>query len=384
MQAALRDLTPTRNTNPRPFLICQRVLHRCHQIVFGDPPEPSRSPYRSLPHSPQSSTAALLATKSAAQSLRLGFQAKDEGDRVYSPPTKVKPHIHAAMAGMGVVLAGVPGMPPLTDLVGGWAVTQGRKTLDEHKESRDRVELDISGGADGRIRGSKELHRKPSEESALSEEEEESRPSTQQPRPNRTSSTTRFSPPSMSSPQFDISYSPAMSSSSRQKGEDPFSQETPPEFPVRSSTPPTDHSPFYSVPEFSGHHHSALHRLRSADRPPTPEMILATYSPDAQRQLLRGHYCRSEIRFLLLLEDISNRLLVVPKPARVSALRAELTGLNHNLPAEVSHSMIKADPRSAFRCGALQITRTSQEAKPLPEPLSGRAPRLVAQNATPA
>ena len=42
------------------------------------------------------------------------------------------------------------------------------------------------------------------------------------------------------------------------------------------------------------------------------------------------------MRFLLLLEDISNRLLVVPKPARVSALRAELTSLNHNLPAEVS------------------------------------------------
>jgi phosphatidylinositol 4-kinase len=55
--------------------------------------------------------------------------------------------------------------------------------------------------------------------------------------------------------------------------------------------------------------------------------------------LLRSHYCRSEIRFLLLLEDISNRLLVIPKPARVSALRAELTGINHNLPAEVSCSL---------------------------------------------
>ena len=35
------------------------------------------------------------------------------------------------------------------------------------------------------------------------------------------------------------------------------------------------------------------------------------------------------------MENISNRLLVVPKPARVSALRAELTALNHMLPAEV-------------------------------------------------
>lgn len=42
-----------------------------------------------------------------------------------------------------------------------------------------------------------------------------------------------------------------------------------------------------------------------------------------------------QIQFLLALENISNRLLVVPRPARVSALRAELTAMNHKLPAEV-------------------------------------------------
>ena len=43
-----------------------------------------------------------------------------------------------------------------------------------------------------------------------------------------------------------------------------------------------------------------------------------------------------QVQFILALENICNKLLVVPKPARVSALRAELTGLNHMLPAEVS------------------------------------------------
>lgn len=43
-----------------------------------------------------------------------------------------------------------------------------------------------------------------------------------------------------------------------------------------------------------------------------------------------------QVQFLLTLENISNRLLVVPRPARVSALRAELTALNHKLPAEVN------------------------------------------------
>lgn len=42
-----------------------------------------------------------------------------------------------------------------------------------------------------------------------------------------------------------------------------------------------------------------------------------------------------QVRFILELENISNKLLVVPRPARVSALRAELTNLNHRLPAEV-------------------------------------------------
>lgn len=39
---------------------------------------------------------------------------------------------------------------------------------------------------------------------------------------------------------------------------------------------------------------------------------------------------------MLSLENICNRLVIVPKPARVSALRAELTALNHKLPAEVN------------------------------------------------
>ena len=43
-----------------------------------------------------------------------------------------------------------------------------------------------------------------------------------------------------------------------------------------------------------------------------------------------------QVQFILALENICNKLLVVPKPARVSALRAELTGLNHMLPAEAS------------------------------------------------
>ncbi len=48
----------------------------------------------------------------------------------------------------------------------------------------------------------------------------------------------------------------------------------------------------------------------------------------------------AQVQFILNLESISNRLLIVPRPARVSALRAELTAMNHKLPAEVSWTFV--------------------------------------------
>lgn len=50
---------------------------------------------------------------------------------------------------------------------------------------------------------------------------------------------------------------------------------------------------------------------------------------------LRSHYFRSETAFLSALEGISNRLVALPKPARLSALRAELALVARDLPAEV-------------------------------------------------
>ena len=66
-----------------------------------------------------------------------------------------------------------------------------------------------------------------------------------------------------------------------------------------------------------------------------PDAVLARYDSEARRRLLRSNYCRKQTNFLQTLQDISARLLVLPKPARLSALRAELTELNHTLPAEV-------------------------------------------------
>ncbi|KAJ4324871.1 Phosphatidylinositol 4-kinase pik1alpha (PI4-kinase)(PtdIns-4-kinase) [Fusarium piperis] len=63
-------------------------------------------------------------------------------------------------------------------------------------------------------------------------------------------------------------------------------------------------------------------------------------SPIQKTRLLRQNYFRSQTQFLTALEGISNRLVLVPKPARMSALRAELALISQDLPAEVDIPVI--------------------------------------------
>jgi hypothetical protein len=65
-----------------------------------------------------------------------------------------------------------------------------------------------------------------------------------------------------------------------------------------------------------------------------------TLSPAEKTRLLRQNYFRSQTQFLTALEGISNRLVIVPKPARLSALRAELALVSQDLPAEVDLPVI--------------------------------------------
>lgn len=120
---------------------------------------------------------------------------------------------------------------------------------------------------------------------------------------------------------------PGLGITLRQLAQDPLGQheEPAPSSPIFGSS-----TPYMSTP--------SIHIHSSPPAPSLPDKLL--------RSLLRSHYCRSEVDFILALESIANRLLVVPKPARVSALRAELTSLNHKLPAEVSLTHIVFKPGS--------------------------------------
>jgi phosphatidylinositol 4-kinase len=56
--------------------------------------------------------------------------------------------------------------------------------------------------------------------------------------------------------------------------------------------------------------------------------------------MLRQNYFRNQTQLLTALEGISSRLVVVPKPARLSALRAELGLIAQDFPAEVDIPLI--------------------------------------------
>ncbi|KAK8253327.1 phosphatidylinositol 4-kinase-like protein PIK1 [Phyllosticta capitalensis] len=83
--------------------------------------------------------------------------------------------------------------------------------------------------------------------------------------------------------------------------------------------------------------------LQSPSRRPSHDSRNASpsgLSRAKRMHILRSNYFRSETQFLSALEDISNRLVVVPKPARLSALRAELALIAQDLPAEVDIPLI--------------------------------------------
>ncbi|KAI9864043.1 MAG: Phosphatidylinositol 4-kinase pik1alpha (PI4-kinase)(PtdIns-4-kinase) [Trichoglossum hirsutum] len=83
-------------------------------------------------------------------------------------------------------------------------------------------------------------------------------------------------------------------------------------------------------------HHHTVRRHSQNSRPLTPSSLLESQKV----RLLRSNYFRSEMQFLTALMDISNRLVLVPKPARLSALRAELALITQDLPAEVDVPVI--------------------------------------------
>ncbi|KAG8990008.1 Phosphatidylinositol 4-kinase pik1alpha (PI4-kinase)(PtdIns-4-kinase) [Tulasnella sp. 427] len=302
-QASLHDLSPAQRTSPS-FAICHRVLNRCQDIIFGDPPPTTiTTPYKSP---------AIIGRPSSR------FWKK-----------RVKSHLGPAIAGIGCVLAGAPGMPAMTSVVGKWAVDQGRMATEGVDTSvLDGTEDSASISPIAKTQDLSAFADTPTSQTFddSDEAEEDSHP------PSASIAVPRQVAELLKAAELDDSVRGARTTPELQlfgpkpkssRTTDPFGQLD--HISASSSTPSV---PVRSLPP------------RSAS---TPAPILSKYDPLYQKQLLRSHYSRSEVNFIQGLESISNRLLVVPKPARVSALRAELMALNNSLPAEMKMKLQPAE-----------------------------------------
>lgn len=304
MQASLQDLSSSRSSLS--FQVCQRTLRRCHEIIFGDLPTPVSSPYSGLD---------------------LPFQARFSR-------RKVKTHVEPTLVGLGLILAGTPAMPELTEIMGEVALQQGR--ADEDGSDLKSVQTDDNDVASGS--GKTTRNDSGDDDDNVSDgKNEDDRTASSHERP---SNDICAHDPAISMKRTILKRrqtivaaqtSPALVHLQNMHrstlSEDPLDQLDP-------SQPARVASPYQSSPSIpTTQHPFRQSTLNSGD------YLLQLYDLDSQAHLLRSHYYHSEVQFLITLEYISNRLLVVPKPARVSALRAELTALNHKLPAEVCMPM---------------------------------------------
>ncbi|CAK7264511.1 Phosphatidylinositol 4-kinase pik1alpha (PI4-kinase)(PtdIns-4-kinase) [Sporothrix epigloea] len=106
--------------------------------------------------------------------------------------------------------------------------------------------------------------------------------------------------------------------------------------PRTTTRPPTPTSSVLSPSE----NQAALSRRHSHHNAKSRIVSVTDMTSEQKVRLLRQNYFRCETLFLRALEDISNRLVSVPKPARLSALRAELALISQDLPAEVDIPII--------------------------------------------
>ncbi|KAF8798036.1 kinase-like protein [Phlegmacium glaucopus] len=290
MQASLNDFSTRRDSQS--FIICQRVLRKCHEIIFGDQLLPPSSPYS-------------------------GFIFP-----TYVRRPKIKHHAEPVFVGLGVLLAASPAMPQLAQLIGSVAIEQGRAD-EEEEESKGWG----SGAHNGPYAAS------PSPSTTGDDTDDTDSPSSLEddppPQPLVKAKMANSNPQKVGllvrRRTLGAQTLPALPLHLQKVRKPRLSVD-----PLGQLTQDENVMPYQSSPSLvSAHTPSRVAAINRADS------LLANYDTQSQVQLLRGHYYSSQVQFLLSLENICNRLVIVPKPARVSALRAELTALNHKLPAEV-------------------------------------------------
>jgi hypothetical protein len=254
MQAALNDLAMAKRDTPS-FSVCQRVLHCCHEIIFGDPPPQNTGPY--------SSTQVTLASRFSRR--------------------RVRPQAAPAIMGIVTILASAPGMPSLVNVAGEMAIEQGRAAFEGGISAVEEAE------DAGTPTGSNLIPRDDNDQEPESGSPEDADATLQ----------------SEGTPELETSATPPKAISTRWAIH--AAARTSPALPLhlvdiprsRASIDPLgqlDYSPPNTIPTPSQSSPSVnvmkRHRLGLYN---SVDAVMHRYDLQSQMSLLRGHYCRSEV-----------------------------------------------------------------------------------------
>lgn len=379
LQAALFDLG--NNPHTASFGVCKRVYNECQRILYDDPLSDANLSF--VPAASHSST-------SGSQLQRLVFSSARTKEKISQC------NIKSACVGVGTVLASVPGMPLLAGFSGQVAIEQGRakpnttnlKSDDEWASGMERIPTCDASEDDDTF--------SPAEDT--DSEEDDTTGETYTSIRRTADAATSSAPTKQAGKQTSLAFKGAILANNRTEAppgkassasENPFANLSaginelrgkataaigdafgqtfrvtfPPADSEKTKIPPAWHpqnsgkrrpagilvhaaavhaasGSTKSVPNLNGSRTSlsrsaSTAALTDGSQSGSVDAVLQQYDAEARRRLLRSHYCRTQTQFLLTLQDVSARLLLLPKPARLSALRAELTALNHKLPAEV-------------------------------------------------
>ncbi|GAA5883913.1 hypothetical protein JCM16303_004695 [Sporobolomyces ruberrimus] len=355
LQASMSDLAS--NPNSDQFAVCRRILNRVQSIIFTDPPLPP-------PSSESPSTSPSTPSKPSIV-----------------PPTPQQRKLNApkgSLVGIGL-LAAAFAMPRLVNTAGRMVVEQGRRIEQVSKlDAIEQEEAEAEGEGEGKEKednsGSEEEKVKKTTSAKSPNGSIKSKP--QSPRNSRRSSgQPNYLPGARIEATPAIPFSSSTSSTPIAKPEskssssffpNPFSSSSKilPSKPssgsgslgraksLRTSTASSSSSrlnssqiPSISVPSLPITSHSTSHLATTSSLSTHHLALTGSTLPGYSlpktflSHLLLLQACRSQLDLVRSLQDISTRLVLVPKPARVSSLRAELTVLNHGLPRGCSLGM---------------------------------------------
>lgn len=246
MQASLNDFSTRRDSQS--FVICQRVLHKCHEIIFGDQLLPPSSPYSGLVIP-------------------------------YTSRPKINHHAEPVFVGLGVLLAGSLAMPQLTQLIGPVAIEQGRA----HEEGDDSRSWG-SGTYTGPYSASAPPAAAEDDTGDTDSLEEVEDPLPQ--KANLTISNPQQVVPLARRRTFGAQTLPALPLHLQNLRNPRLSMD-----PLGQLSPDENMMPYQSSPSLvSAHTQSRVAAINRADS------LLEKYNAQRQVQLLRGHYYSSEVR----------------------------------------------------------------------------------------